>query len=251
MTVPPVYVEVTAPSRPDRDIFTIAQTFTERYAPLEYETVCSVDAGVAPDICNYTGDPGLFDPTKSDTYQRTVRQTTPVTLYAMTSCNLVGASLAQAQGEAVEVLALGEGNALAQALLDLVAADASLVDIPITGGLAPDNAKIALAHAENAARAMAGGGVILMPTVLASMAGLDMNGTGLVTSLGTKVAIYETDTSATSWKVLAVNSILISEAPAILPEPQWIIEDNQYVVLAERPRTIGYPCVPVTVTVGT
>lgn len=248
---PTVFIEARDLQPVPYGLLSVAQvTDSNRHLPLEWESICSTTPGIAPDICNYDGDPVDFDPSKEDTYSTDTALTMPVTLYARTTCRLVGGRMERAKGTALAVLNAGEGNALAQALLGLVGDDAEATTIAVSGDGLPDGAKIALAHAENAARSFAGGGVILAPTFVASFMGLKVVGDHLETPLGTPVALYETEGDVTTWRILALSQIAVGRGPAQTPEPVVATESNEYVVIAERPYSIGYDCAAVEITLA-
>lgn len=223
---------------------------SSRHLPFEYEAVCADGVGVAPDICNYSA-PEDFDPDKEDTYSLSDATSTPVVLYAKTTCSLVGRGRdSDLEALATKVLNLGEGNGLAAALMDLAVDDAVSTAGPL-GELTRDMARMVLAIAENAARSYPGGGVILMPTPLAALAGLDVSGQNLITSLGTKVGIYEVDPDDTSWDTFVFSRIVITRGVAELaPGMQVHTSSNEYTVMAERPYAVGYDCTPTLVTAG-
>lgn len=223
-----------------------------RHLPFEYDAVCGHGTGVAPDICNYSGDPEDWDPNKDDTYSLADATSVPVVLYAKTTCRLVGRDRANLETLATKVLNLGEDRALTTALIDLATDDAETVTAPgPLGELTNDLAKGTLARAENIARSYPGGGVILMPTPMAVLAGLTISGTNLQTPLGTKVAVYEVDPEAQEWETFVFSRVVITRGVAELAPGMHVkTASNEYTVMAERPYAVGYDCTPTRITAG-
>lgn len=185
----------------------------------------------------------------------------PITVYALTGCNMVG-QFPQAQGEAMENLTLGEERAVETGVLSRILSGATVIE----DGSTLTTAQGIAALEGYAAQVYGGRPTFHASRTLASLLGtqgVKTNGNHLETILGTPLAAgagYQpslapdgSDAPDGSEWLYATGPVVVRRAPAQTygPVPNLSTMDNTYVAMAERTYVVTVDCFRAAVLVST